>query len=120
MAANHPSENDPAVQTRSVDQRFEYVLAEQVFQIEARYIHAAAVEHTIADVKILPHQVPERHAASRQVAPVLVWRQGNATVARDGFQHFDVNQRYLTINVRSRRVRPKPCRVAVAVNTDAW
>ena len=82
MVANNPSANDPAIQARAVDQRFEDLLAKQGLQIEARDIHPPTVEHTIANAKIVPHQMPEWHAASRQVAPVLVWRQYLHTFAR--------------------------------------
>ena len=77
------------------------------------------VEHTIANAKILPHQMPERHAASRQVAPVLVGRKFDSAVASECFQNLDFDQRHLTIEVGSLRVRPQSCRVAVTLNADA-
>src|SRR6185436_3118460 len=119
MVANNPSANDPAIQARAVDQRFEDLLAKQGLQIEARDIQPPAVEHTIANAKIVPHQMTERHAASRQVAPVLVWRQCNAAVASECFQDLDFNQRHLTIDVGPLRVGAQPGCVAVTLDADA-
>ena len=63
--------------------------------------------------------MPEWHAASRQVAPVLVWRQCNAAVASEGFQYLDFNQRDLTIDVGPLRVGAQSCCVAVTLDADA-
>src|ERR1017187_7427392 len=55
--ADDPSDDDPAVQARTVEQRFEHFLAKQGLEIEARYVHTPTVEHAIANAKILSHQM---------------------------------------------------------------
>jgi hypothetical protein len=58
--------------------------------------------------------VTERHVTRHQVPAVLVRRELDAAVASECFEHFNFDQRHLTIDVVILRVGSKAGGVAVA------
>ena len=119
VGAYDPCDDDPAVQARTVEQRFEHLFGNQVFERKAGYFQPPPVEHTIANTKVLPHKMAERYTASSKVAPVLVGRKLDAAVASERLQHLDFDQCHLTIEVVFLGVCPESRRVTVALNADA-
>jgi hypothetical protein len=96
-----------------------HLLANEVFEIKAGYVQPPAVEHTIANMKVLPHKMVERHTASSKVAPMLVGRQVDPAATSERLQHLDFDQCHLTIDMLLLGICPESRRVTVAFNAEA-
>ncbi len=119
VGADHSSNDDSAVKPRTVQQCLEDFFGQQIFEIKARHVEPPAVQDTVTDTKVLPHEMVERHPPRRHISPMLVGRKLDVAVARKRFQYLHFYQRRLTIDVVLLRIAPEPGRITVAFQPDA-
>ena len=114
VCSNVSSDDDSTIKSRTVQQRFEYLLCKQIFEVNAGHIQPAAVENTLANTEVLAHEMAERHTTRGQVSPMLMGSKLDAPVARERVQDFTFDQRGLTVDVMVLRVSPESRRIAIA------
>src|SRR5699024_2956037 len=108
---------DPAVQSGSVDQRFEHRLVDHLLEILARNIETPAVQHGLTDPETSPDEMVQRNVAGNEVTSGLRGRQIDPVIARQRLQRLGLDQGHLSVLVRAIRVVTDTVRVTITLDT---